>query len=128
MNELQTRKNIQQALKSFQHGTLVMNARDLLNALGYESEITVELESSLAEEFISYFDQFGQLNRERAIVDEWESIDFLFQLTEEEIAGTDQTRIAFKNHQLDDTIMESYVFFALKLRESHYTRTQLNYS
>ena len=126
MNELQTRKNIQQALKSFQHGTLVMNARDLLNALGYESEITVELESNLAEEFISYFDQFGKLNRERAMVNEWESIDFLFQLTEEEIAGTDQTRIAFKNHQLDDTIMESYVFFALKLKESHYTRTQLS--
>ena len=126
MNELQTRKNIQQALKSFQHGTLVMNARDLLNALGYESEITVELESNLAEEFISYFDQFGKLNRERAVADEWESIDFLFQLTEEEIAGTDQTRIAFKNHQLDDTIMESYVFFALKLKENHYTRTQLS--
>ena len=126
MNELQTRKNIQQALKGFQHEALVINAKNLLNALGYESEITVELESSLAEEFISHFDQFGKLNRERAMVDEWESIDFLFQLTEEEIAGTDQTRIAFKNHQLDDTIMESYVFFALKLKESHYTRTQLS--
>ena len=126
MNELQMRKNIQQALKGFQHEALVINAKNLLNALGYESEITVELESNLAEEFISYFDQFGKLNRERAMVDEWESIDFLFQLTEEEIAGTDQTRIAFKNHQLDDTIMESYVFFALKLKESHYTRTQLS--
>lgn len=126
MNELQRRKNIEQALKDFQRGALVINAKDLLNALGYESEITVELESNLAEAFISYFDQFGRLNRERAMVDEWESIDFLFQLTEEEIAGTDQTRIAFKNHQLDDTIMESYVFFALKLKESHYTRTQLS--
>ena len=126
MNERQERKNIEQALKGFQHGLLVMNANNLLNALGYESEVTVELESNLAEEFISYFDQFGKLNRERAMVDEWESIDFLFQLTEEEISGTDQTRIAFKNHQLDDTIMESYVFFALKLRESDYTRTQLS--
>ena len=126
MNERRERKNIEQALKSFQSDALVMNANNLLNALGYESEITVELESNLAEEFISYFDQFGRLNRERAMVDEWESIDFLFQLTEEEISGTDQTRIAFKNHQLDDTIMESYVFFALKLRESHYTRTQLS--
>ena len=126
MNALQTRKNIERALKGFQHGALLINANNLLNALGYESDITVELESNLAEEFISYFDQFGKLNRERAMVDEWESIDFLFQLTEEEISGTDQTRIAFKNHQLDDTIMESYVFFALKLKESHYTRTQLS--
>ena len=126
MSELQTRKNIEQALKGFQHGALLINANNLLKALGYESEITVELESSLAEEFISYFDQFGQLNRERAMVDEWESIDFLFQLTEEEISGTGETRIAFRNRQFDDTIMESYVFFAVKLKESHYTRTQLS--
>ncbi len=125
MNELQTRKNIEQALKDFQRGALAMNANNLLNALGYESEITVELESNLAEEFISYFDQFGKLNPERAMVDEWESIDFLFQLTEEEISGTGQTRIVFKNRQLDNTVIESYVFFALKLRENNYTRTQL---
>ena len=88
MNERRERENIEQALKDFQQGALVMNARNLLNALGYESELTIDFESSLAEEFISYFDQFGKLNRERAMVDEWESIDFLFQLTEEEISGT----------------------------------------
>ena len=126
MNELHERKNIEQALKGFQRGALVMNAKNLLNTLGYESELTIDFESSLAEEFISYFDLFGKLDRERAMVDEWESIDFLFQLTEEEISGTGKTRIAFKNRRFDDTIMESYVFFAVKLKESHYTRTQLS--
>ena len=125
MNELHTQKNIEQALKDFQRGALVINAGNLLNTLGYESELTIDLESNLAEEFIEYFDEFGKLNTERAMVDEWESIDFLFQLTEEEVSGTGQTRIAFKNRQFDDTIMESYVFFALKLKGSHYTRTQL---
>ena len=126
MNELQTKKNIEQALKGFQRGALIINAKNLLNALGYESELTIDFESNLAEAFISYFDQFGKLNRERAMVDEWESIDFLFQLTEEEISGTGQTRIAFKSRQFDNTRMESYVFFALKLKESSYTRTQLS--
>ena len=126
MNELHTQKNIEQALKNFQRGALIINAKNLLNALGYESELTIDFESNLAEEFIEYFDEFGKLNTERAMVDEWESIDFLFQLTEEEISGTGQTRIAFKNRQFDDTIMESYVFFAVKLKESHYTRTQLS--
>ncbi len=126
MNDLQQRKDIEQALKGLQNGALVINAQNLLNTLGYESELTIDFESNLAEEFISYFDQFGKLNSERAMVDEWESIDFLFQLTEEEIAGTGETRIVFKNRQFDDTIMESYVFFALKLKESHYTRTQLS--
>ena len=125
MNELHTEKDIKQALKDFQRGALVINAGNLLNTLGYESELTIDFESNLAEEFIEYFDEFGKLNRERAMVDEWESIDFLFQLTEEEVSGTGQTRIAFKNRQFDDTIMESYVFFALRLKGSHYTRTQL---
>ena len=125
MNELRTQKNIEQALKDFQRGALATNAKNLLDTLGYESEITLDLETNLAEEFISYFDEFGKLNTERAIVDEWESIDFLCQLTEEEISGTGQTRIAFKNKRLDNTVIESYVFFALKLRESSYTRTQL---
>ena len=118
-------EKIDQALKDFQNGTLIDNARNLLNTLGYESEITLDLETNLAEEFISYFDEFGKLNTERAIVDEWVSIDFLCQLTEEEISGTGQTRIAFKNKQLDNTVIESYVFFALKLRKGSYTRTQL---
>ena len=126
MNELRTQKNIEQALKDFQCGVLAMNAENLLSTLGYESEITMDFESSLAEEFISYFDEFGKLNPERAMVDDWESIDFLFQLTEKEISGSGQTRIAFNNRQLDNTIIESYVFFALKLRESSYTRTQLS--
>ncbi|MDE0019593.1 MAG: hypothetical protein OXU51_25660 [Candidatus Poribacteria bacterium] len=95
MNELRIRKNIEQALKDFQRGALAMNAKNLLNTLGYESEITMDFESSLAEEFISYFDEFGKLNPERAMVDNWESIDFLFQLTEQEISGSGQMRIAF---------------------------------
>ena len=126
MNELHTRKNIEQALKDFQRGVPALNAKNLLNTLGYESEITMDFESSLAEEFIEYFDEFGKLNPERAMVNDWESIDFLFQLTEQEISGSGQTRIAFNNRQLDNTIIESYVFFALKLRESSYTRTQLS--
>ena len=126
MNELRTQKNIEQALKDFQRGALMINAKNLLNALGYESELTIDFESNLAEAFIEYFDEFGKLNKERAMVDEWESIDFLFQLTEEEISGTGQTQIVFKNRQFDDTIMESYVFFALKLKGDNYTRTQLS--
>ena len=126
MNELREKEKIEQALKDFQCGALIMNAKNLLNTLGYESEITMDFESNLAEEFISYFDEYDKLNTERALVDEWESIDFLFQLTKEEISGTGKTRIAFKNRQLNNTIIESYVFFALKLRKSNYTRTQLS--
>ena len=52
MNELRTQKNIEQALKDFQRGALAINAKNLLDTLGYESEITLDLETNLAEEFI----------------------------------------------------------------------------
>ena len=125
MNRLHAMKNIEQALKDFPHHSLVRNARNLLNTLGYQSEITVDFESNLAEAFISNFDLFGKLNKERALVNEWESIDLLFQLTAEEISGSTQKRLPFNNQQIDNTIIESYLFFALKLQANTYTRTQL---
>ena len=61
---------------------MINNARNLLNTLGYDSEMKIDLESNLAEDFISEFDPSRKLNRERAMVEEWETIDLLFQLTE----------------------------------------------
>jgi len=126
MNGLHTRQNIVQALKDFQHNTLATNVRNLLNVLGYQSEREIDLEPNTAEGFIADFGQFGEMNPERGQIDEWESIDFLFQLTGEEITGSDQVTMDFGSSRVDNHIYESYVFFAVKLRGSYYTRTQLS--
>ena len=127
MNEQIISEKIDQALKDFQNGMLIDNARNLLNTLGYESDIKMDLASNLAEHFILDFDPFGKLNRKRAMVEEWESIDFLFQLTEEEIFNNETSKKDdSSNSKIDNTIMESYVFFAVKLQGHIYTRTQLS--
>ena len=86
MTALPTKFHITQALKDFRDGTLVNNARNLLNILGYRSERMIALEPNTAEGFVANFDPSNSINRKQAQLGEWESIDLVFQLTGDEIS------------------------------------------
>ena len=86
----------------------------------------MSLEPNTAAEFILNFDPSNTMNAERALLDEWESIDLLFQLTGDEISLSDQATLGFEGGGIDNSIYQSYLYFALKLRGSSYTRTQLS--
>ncbi len=122
----QHKNDIKDALKHFTGGNLAENARHLLDTLGYRSGRTMSLEPNTADEFIDYFDPSNTMNAERALLDEWESIDLLFQLTGDEITLSDQPTLGFEGSGIDNSIYQSYLFFALKLRGSSYSRTQLS--
>ena len=122
----QHKNDIKNALKHFTGGNLADNARHLLDTLGYRSERTMSLDPNTAEEFIDYFDPSNTMNAERALIDEWESIDLLFQLTGDEITLSDQATLGFEANGIDNSIYQSYLFFALKLRGRSYSRTQLS--
>ena len=122
----QHKNDIKNALKHFTDGNLAHNARHLLNTLGYRSNRTMPLDPNTAAEFIDNFDPSNTMNAERALLDEWESIDLLFQLTGDEISLSDQATLGFEAGGIDNSIYQSYLFFALKLRGSSYTRTQLS--
>ena len=126
MNDIEYKQKISEALQRFKTGNLASNTRNLLNTLGYYSDLEMDLEPNTAEMFIAEFDLSDKMNRERAQVDEWASIDLLFQLREEEITESGKMQIPFDNRQIDNTRIESYLFFALKLQNGNYTRTQLS--
>ena len=124
---MNTSKNeIRSALQHFSNGDLAGNARHLLNVLGYDSERRIDLEPNTADGFLSAFNLKGKINRDRALLDEWESVDFLFQLTEEEITQGAQTTFQFGGIGVDRNRFESYLFFALELSENDYSRTKLS--
>ena len=127
MNAPQHKAAIKEALNRFTAGDLVENARNLLNTLGYRSERVLALESNTAEAFIAAYDRHGKLNRDRALTTEWTSIDLLFQLSGDDLTFTDTTGWLFDSSQtqVDNTIIQSYLFFALRLEDSNYSRTQL---
>ena len=120
----QHKNDIKNALKRFTDSNLAGNARQLLDTLGYRSERTMSLDPNTAEGFIEHFDPQNTMNPKRALPDEWESIDLLFQLTVTEIALSDQPPLDVEG--IDNSIFQSYLFFALKLRGRGYTRTQLS--
>ncbi len=122
----QHKNDIKIALRHFTGGTLADNARHLLDILGYRSERTISLEPNTAEKFIENFNPSNTINRERALLDEWESIDLLFQLTGDEITLGDQATPGFEGVGIDNSIYQSYLFFALKLRGGSYSRTKLS--
>ena len=122
----QFKDEIKSALQRFGDGHFVENARNLLNTLGYRSERMLSLEPNTADGFVEHFDPHNTMNRERAQMSEWESIDFLFQLTDDEIIQSEQTTFHFEGSGVDQNRYESYLFFTLKLQNRDYTRTQLS--
>ena len=128
MDNAQHRAAITGALHRFGDGDLVENARYLLHKLGYRSERALALQLNTAEEFIETYDPQGKLNRDKALTAEWFSIDPLFQLRGDDLTLPDTVGWFFDPSQIqvDNTIIESYVFLALRLHGSNYNRTQLS--
>src|ERR1035438_1028881 len=113
-----TRSQIQSALTGFTKRSFVDAGRELLAELGYKSERRIDISPNTAEGFAA---QFGRLNSDKALTAEWRSVDFLFQLTDEEVGN----RLAFSTGTVDKSAIESYIFLAIHLTGTQYSRTRL---
>jgi len=129
MNTQTSRETIQSEIQDALHacgsGGLRDCSRNLLNTLGYTSNRRIDLSPNDADTFISTFDPQKQMYAERALLDQWRSVDILFQLTSEEITKATPGRLTFSAGQVDNNIFESYLFLAIHLGGNQYTRTQL---
>ena len=126
MNELETKQAITQSLKRFATGNLADNARSLFETLGYRVDKSTSLDTPTAQSFLHSFADGRSFNRETALVKDWQFVDLLFQLTKDEITGSNQLRISFgDSSRVDNAIIESYLFFVIALKGSTYTRTEL---
>jgi adenine-specific DNA-methyltransferase len=119
-----TKAHIQQALQQLGQGGLRPGALNLLASLGYESDRQVELDNKDA--FLETFDRDHIFRQDRALFADWQGVDILFQLTDREIRQSEQ-KFLFDSagKVVDNSIIESYLFMAVELRQAAYTRTQL---
>jgi len=114
-------RSIDEALKSFEKLPLAEAAIRLFAVLGYESARRFDLRPNTAASFLATFDSGRELSEANALTAEWSSVDFLFQLSDEEIGN----HLAFSTGRYENTIIESYVFLAIRLTGTNYTRTKL---
>ena len=115
------RPQIVAALASFGNRPLGTAALNLLSTLGYSSEKRPALRDNTAGTFCEEFRRDLPFREDNALLAEWQSVELLFQLSDSEIGNY----LAFSSNKLDNAIVESYVFVAVRLSGKSYTRTRL---
>jgi len=122
--DLKTR--IKEAIEACATGDLSERALHLLKTLGYHApRLNYFTEHSYTEFEGNFASNTGRFSKKNALSEHWKSVDVLFQLTGDDLGA--QHGI-FRNEQVDNTIIQSYLFFALELkpRAKAYTRTELS--
>ena len=126
MNEQKVKKTVEAALQIFPNQPLAGAALHVFEVLGYTSQKRLKLSPNNLDTFIATFAQGKMLNDRYALPGEWKSIDFLFQLTDDEIRAASNQQFLFQSQgAYNGAIINSYLFFALELQGNRYTRTDL---
>lgn len=133
MSTAKLRESIQVELaKLGQTASLKTVALNLLKGLGYASDKQVDLNPNTAESFKAEFVD-GQddlkFSDRRALTEQWQSVDFLFQLAGDDLAIAGKLPL-MRSNAVDTSAeaWQSYLFFAIHLQERDlpYTRTELS--
>ncbi|MEX0290145.1 MAG: TaqI-like C-terminal specificity domain-containing protein [Flavobacteriaceae bacterium] len=119
------KKSIETALQTilktdFRNGHLA-----LLQALGYSSKKTMPISGASPTEFVKVAEASAQtqMNPNKSKLREWVKSDILFQLTDEELGGQSSL---FEATELKPKLLQSYLFFAIELKNTQYSRTDLS--
>lgn len=128
MTPLEQKTAIESTLKGFGKAPLADAAINLFSVLGYESKRRLVLKPNSPATFCTQFATGKTFNPETALVPEWQTADFLFQLTDDEVraAATGEQPLVFESKgQWNGAAIESYLFLAIELKPHNYTRTEL---
>ena len=116
------KKQIKGQLLTFAESPLREAGTHLLNTLGYHSRRTGNPGID-AERHRRLRQAARTANAADTLrLDDWDAFHFLFQVTDEEMHAQ---QTVFESQTIDDALMQSYIFAALKLSGDAYTRTQL---
>ena len=117
------KNQIKGQLLTFADSPLREAGTNLLNTLGYHSRrtgnpgIDAERHRRLRDAAARTANAADKLR-----LDDWDAFHFLFQVTDDEMHAQ---QTVFESQAIDDALMRSYIFAALKLSGDAYTRTQL---
>lgn len=121
---VEIKEKIHQAITGFSKGNLHDNTLKLFSVLGYKTQRQGKLSQNTYKGFIEDFPSArSHMNLKKTLHDEWKAIELVFQLKQEDLT---RQSFLFDTGQVDNTIIEAYLFFSVELSENEYTRTQLS--
>ena len=125
MTTIDLKTQIERSIMAFSQGNLRENGIRLLKSLGYSSDRQVTIEPNTFAGFIEIHPPLASINKKKALVDNWLSVDILFQLTGEDLKQMTQGHLIFDKNRIDNQIIESYLFLSIELKPEDYSRTRL---
>ena len=96
MSDEAAKHAVKNALGDFAKKSFCDASISLLESLGYRSEKRLELKPNTPKTFLAQFADGRKLNPDHALLDDWQTVDFLFQLTEDEIKSLGQGNLVFE--------------------------------
>jgi adenine-specific DNA-methyltransferase len=116
---------IAEAVRGFADRPLRKAGLGLLDALGYHSSKTIELDGSPAS-FAEVVDPEHRLSAKPACFEKWQEVQFLFQLTNDEIPMLGRGERAFGfQERFGRSIVDSFAFLAISLKGEDWKRGAL---
>jgi len=121
--EYEIREGIKKAIQSFDGGNLYESATRFFNVLDYKSNKTDRIKPTNFDGFLDAFNiSASAVNKEKALASHWKKVEFIFQVADSEV-----TRIQslFDTGEVDTNEFQSFLFFAIHLKEETYKRSDL---
>jgi len=116
---------IDNAVRAFASAPLQEAGLGLLDALGYRSAKTIALDGSPAT-FAREVDHDNKLSAKPACFGKWQEVQFLFQLTNDEIPMLAHSQSGFElQEKYGRSIVDSFVFLAISLEGADWKRGAL---
>ena len=117
--------NIQEAVKAFAKDDISKAGINLFSTLGYDTSLQAPLDDKTYQEFKETYIEGSpnaeRFNEEKALVENWKSIDILFQLTNESFNGTK----SLFEPSVNPYDPQSYLCFAIELNNSEYSKSHI---
>ena len=117
--------NILEAVKAFAKYDISKAGINLFSKLGYDTSLQAPLDDKTYHEFKETYIEGSpnaeRFNEEKALVEDWKSIDILFQLTNESFNGTK----SLFEPSVNPYEPQSYLCFAIELNNSEYSKSHI---
>ena len=121
--EIQKKKEIESALAKIPGSDFLQTAKNLLAVLGYRSQRTGKFWETV-DEFIETLPARNRnTNTEREFREDVESVELVFQVTDDEVNTSDQGTL-FESPAFDEGNAKSFMFFTVQLKAKDYPRSK----
>lgn len=131
MTDLDLKRKIEFTLKAFATDGISQSALSLFDALGYNTNRQnpfLQKTSAAFEENFGHVFAERKFNKDKARFADWKRVDLLFQLSREELSAQDNlfatNKVRWEGED-KETVIETYLFFAIELSDAEYSRTAL---